>query len=85
MTSCSSPAADNDQQVRPASTYTYRVQRRGGKVAVFNLEHSQGTDRADFVFRGPCEVQLPRIFPELSELQLQASDDAASAKSSEPS
>lgn len=53
-------------KVRPASTYAYRVQRRGGKVAVFNLEPSVGDDHADFLFRGPCEVQLSRVFPELS-------------------
>jgi NAD+-dependent protein deacetylase sirtuin 5 len=54
-------------KVRPASTYAYRVKRRGGKVAVFNVEPSEGDDRADFVFREPCEVQLPRVFPELSD------------------
>ena len=29
-------------------------------MAVFNLEPSEGDERADFVFRGPCEVELPR-------------------------
>jgi len=52
--------------VRPASTYAYRVKRRGGKVAVFNVESSEGETHADFVFRGPCEIELPRVFPELS-------------------
>jgi len=53
--------------VRPASTYAYRVKRRGGKVAVFNVEPSEAETLADFVFRGPCEIELPRVFPELSE------------------
>lgn len=52
-------------QVRPASTYAYRVQRHGGKVAVFNLDPSEKDEQADFVFRGPCESVLPEIFPEL--------------------
>ncbi|KZW02912.1 DHS-like NAD/FAD-binding domain-containing protein, partial [Exidia glandulosa HHB12029] len=45
--------------VRPASTYAYRVQRRGGKVAVFNLAPSEKDEQADFVFTGPCETVLP--------------------------
>ena len=53
--------------MRPASTYAYRVKRRGGKVAVFNVEPSEAETLADFVFRGPCEIELPRVFPELSE------------------
>ncbi|KAM5530677.1 hypothetical protein V8D89_015649 [Ganoderma adspersum] len=53
--------------VRPASTYAYRVQRHGGKVAVFNLDPSEKDERADFVFRGPCEAVLPEIFPELMD------------------
>lgn len=52
--------------MRPASTYAYRVKRRGGKVAVFNVESSEGETHADFVFRGPCEIELLRVFPELS-------------------
>ncbi|KAI0361449.1 DHS-like NAD/FAD-binding domain-containing protein [Trametes cingulata] len=54
-------------QVRPASTYAHRVQRHGGKVAVFNLDPSEkDVATADFVFRGPCEEVLPRILPELA-------------------
>ncbi|KAI0375156.1 DHS-like NAD/FAD-binding domain-containing protein [Pilatotrama ljubarskyi] len=54
-------------QVRPASTYAHRVQRHGGKVAVFNVDPTeQDVARADFVFRGPCEVLLPSILPELA-------------------
>ncbi|KAI8981379.1 DHS-like NAD/FAD-binding domain-containing protein [Trametes punicea] len=52
--------------VRPASTYAYRVRRHGGKVALFNLDPSEkDIAGADFVFRGPCEVLLPAVFPEL--------------------
>ncbi|KAI0069475.1 DHS-like NAD/FAD-binding domain-containing protein [Panus rudis PR-1116 ss-1] len=51
--------------VRPASTYAYRVQRHGGKIAVFNLDPNEKDERANFVFRGPCEVVLPELFPEL--------------------
>lgn len=53
-------------QVRPASTYAYRVQRRGGKVAVFNLDPSEKDERADFVFPGGCEAILPLLFSELA-------------------
>ncbi|KAI0728202.1 DHS-like NAD/FAD-binding domain-containing protein [Fomitopsis betulina] len=52
--------------VRPASTYAYRVQRRGGKVAVFNLDPSEKDERADFVFPGGCEAILPLLFSELA-------------------
>ncbi|KZW00550.1 DHS-like NAD/FAD-binding domain-containing protein [Exidia glandulosa HHB12029] len=52
--------------VRPASTYAYRVQRHGGKVAVFNLAPSEKDEQADFVFSGPCETILPSLFPELA-------------------
>ncbi|KAJ8481395.1 hypothetical protein ONZ51_g6030 [Trametes cubensis] len=53
-------------QVRPASTYAYRVRRRGGKVALFNMDPSEkDIAGADFVFKGPCEVLLPAILPEL--------------------
>ena len=44
----------------------HRVQRHGGKVAVFNLEPSEKDERADFVFKGPCEVILPQLLPELN-------------------
>lgn len=39
----------------------YRVQRHGGKVAVFDLDPSERNEGADFLFRGACEVELPRI------------------------
>ncbi|KIM51421.1 hypothetical protein SCLCIDRAFT_638646 [Scleroderma citrinum Foug A] len=51
--------------VRPASLFASRVQKRGGKVAVFNLAPSVADESADFVFRGPCETELGRVFPEL--------------------
>jgi NAD-dependent deacetylase sirtuin 5 len=35
------------------------VQEQGGKIAVFNLERSEGDDEADFLFLGPCEETLP--------------------------
>ena len=48
--------------MRPASTYAYRVQRHGGKVAVFNLEPSEKDKAADFVFSGP-RTMTPSIGP----------------------
>ncbi|KAK7059161.1 hypothetical protein VNI00_001788 [Paramarasmius palmivorus] len=51
--------------VRPASTFAYRVKRRGGKVAIFNLESSQQDEAADFVFTGACEE--PLFFPPLPQ------------------
>ncbi|KAJ3719244.1 DHS-like NAD/FAD-binding domain-containing protein [Lentinula raphanica] len=47
--------------VRPASGFVYRIQRHGGTVAVFNIEPAPGDARADFVFKGPCEVELPKV------------------------
>ena len=37
-------------------------------MAVFNLDPSEKDERAGFVFRGPCEAVLPKIFPELMDL-----------------
>ena len=31
----------------------------GGKVAVFNIERSEGDEDADFLFLGPCEQTIP--------------------------
>ncbi|KIM51502.1 hypothetical protein SCLCIDRAFT_1224467 [Scleroderma citrinum Foug A] len=50
--------------VLPASLFASRVQKRGGKVAVFNFAPSAADGSADFVFRGPCETELGRVFPE---------------------
>lgn len=46
-------------QVYPAAGYAYEVADHGGKVAVFNLERTEGDDEADFLFLGPCEQTLP--------------------------
>ncbi|KAJ7491273.1 DHS-like NAD/FAD-binding domain-containing protein [Mycena latifolia] len=45
--------------VYPAAGYASVVQENGGKVAVFNLERSEGDSEADFLFLGPCEKTLP--------------------------
>lgn len=36
------------------------VQAEGGLVTVFNLERSRSGSKEDFLFLGPCEVELPR-------------------------
>jgi hypothetical protein len=54
------------EKVRPANTYAYRVKRCGGKVAIFNVESGGVEDYVGFIFWGPCEIQLPLVFPELS-------------------
>ncbi|KAI0356600.1 DHS-like NAD/FAD-binding domain-containing protein [Trametes cingulata] len=46
--------------VYPAAGYAYEVQENGGKVAVFNLERSEGDQEADYLFLGPAEVTLPK-------------------------
>lgn len=45
--------------VYPAAGYAAEVQEHGGRVAVFNLERSDGDEYADFLFLGPCEKSLP--------------------------
>ena len=47
-------------QVYPAAGYAAEVQEQGGKVAVFNLDRSQGDEEADFLFLGGCEQTLPQ-------------------------
>ncbi|KAK0240013.1 sirtuin 5, partial [Armillaria nabsnona] len=47
--------------VQPATGFAYEVSHHGGKVAVFNLNRSEGDDQADFLFLGPCEETLPGI------------------------
>ncbi|QRW27496.1 NAD-dependent histone deacetylase SIR2 [Rhizoctonia solani] len=44
--------------VYPAAGFADVVQDNGGKVAVFNIEASQGDQNADFLFLGPCEKTL---------------------------
>ncbi|KAH7920423.1 DHS-like NAD/FAD-binding domain-containing protein [Leucogyrophana mollusca] len=58
--------------VTPASTFPMRIRGRGanvgsgpGKVAVFNVEPTKADEHAHFVFHGPCDVELSRVFPEL--------------------
>jgi len=46
--------------VYPAASYAQEVQKRGGKVAVFNLERSKGDSKANYLFLGPCEETLPK-------------------------
>jgi NAD-dependent deacetylase sirtuin 5 len=48
-------------QVQPAAGFASQVKARGGKVAVFNTERSNGDEEADFLFIGKCEVTLPDI------------------------
>ncbi|KAL0580134.1 hypothetical protein V5O48_001910 [Marasmius crinis-equi] len=48
-------------KVQPASRLPERVRAHGGKVAVFNMEAANHSDEADFLFLGPCEVELGRI------------------------
>ncbi|KZV84070.1 hypothetical protein EXIGLDRAFT_624787, partial [Exidia glandulosa HHB12029] len=47
-------------QVYPAAAFAAEVAQHG-KVAVFNLDRTEGDDIADFVFLGPCEITLPRV------------------------
>jgi len=37
----------------------HKVKRQGGKVAIFNVERSNGDEIADFLFLGPCEETIP--------------------------
>ncbi|KAH9062068.1 DHS-like NAD/FAD-binding domain-containing protein [Lactarius vividus] len=46
--------------VNPAASYQRKVRKQGGKVAVFNLERSQGDSDVDFLFLGPCEETIPQ-------------------------
>lgn len=45
--------------VNPAAKLASKVKGRGGKVAVFNADRSNGDEEADFLFLGPCETMLP--------------------------
>ena len=47
-------------QVYPAAGYANEVQANGGLVTVFNLEKSRSGRKGDFLFLGPCEVEIPR-------------------------
>ncbi|KAF9527939.1 DHS-like NAD/FAD-binding domain-containing protein [Crepidotus variabilis] len=50
--------------VQPASKLSQRVKDHGGRVAVFNLEQSNHSEEADFLFLGPCEQRLGEVFGE---------------------
>lgn len=45
--------------VYPAAGYAAEIQDNGGKIAVFNLDRSEGDEDADFLFLGPCEETIP--------------------------
>lgn len=45
--------------VYPAAGYMHTVKKRGGKVAIFNVERSNKDEIADFLFLGPCEETIP--------------------------
>ncbi|KAF5390944.1 hypothetical protein D9757_003941 [Collybiopsis confluens] len=48
--------------VQPASKLPERVHANGGQVAVFNVEATTNhSDEADFLFVGPCELELTRV------------------------
>lgn len=36
------------------------MKENDGKVAVFNLDRSEGDEDADFLFLGPAETTLPK-------------------------
>ncbi|KAF9534394.1 DHS-like NAD/FAD-binding domain-containing protein [Crepidotus variabilis] len=46
--------------VYPAAGYAHQVKANGGKVAVFNLEKTDGDRKSDFRFLGACEEILPK-------------------------
>ncbi|OBZ75656.1 NAD-dependent protein deacylase [Grifola frondosa] len=48
-------------KVQPAAAYAYEIADRGGKVAVFNKERSEGDEERDFLFLGPCEETLHKF------------------------
>ncbi|EKM53789.1 uncharacterized protein PHACADRAFT_260311 [Phanerochaete carnosa HHB-10118-sp] len=58
--------------VYPAASYASEVAENGGKVAVFNLERTEGDSDADFLFLGPCEQTLPEALFGLSEAKQEA-------------
>ncbi|KAJ6488525.1 DHS-like NAD/FAD-binding domain-containing protein [Mycena vitilis] len=54
--------------VYPAAGYASTVKANGGKVAVFNLDRSEGDDEADFLFLGPCETTLPQALRPITDM-----------------
>ena len=55
-------------QVHPAASYATTVKKNGGTVAVFNMAPSQGDDKADFVFYGPCEKTIPALLERAGQM-----------------
>lgn len=55
-------------QVHPAASYATTVKKNGGTVAVFNLAPSQGDEKADFVFYGPCEKTIPALLERVGQM-----------------
>ncbi|KAK0228665.1 DHS-like NAD/FAD-binding domain-containing protein, partial [Armillaria fumosa] len=47
--------------VHSAVGFAYEVSQHGGKVAVFNLDRSEGDDQTSFLFLGPCEETFPDV------------------------
>ncbi|KAI0684752.1 DHS-like NAD/FAD-binding domain-containing protein [Cytidiella melzeri] len=50
--------------VQPAAGFACEVSDRGGKVAIFNTEHTPDSEdiaKVDFLFLGPCEETLPKV------------------------
>ncbi|KAM6494142.1 DHS-like NAD/FAD-binding domain containing protein [Amanita muscaria] len=47
--------------VKPASEFPSQVKHHGGKVAIFNMNRSEGDEEADFLFLGGCEETLADV------------------------
>ncbi len=46
------------------------MKKRGGVVAVFNLERSVGDEVADYIFLGKCEETLPEVLDVKRDIEL---------------
>jgi NAD-dependent deacetylase sirtuin 5 len=46
-------------KVLPAAEFAPHIKKRGGTVAIFNLEPSKWDSEADFLFLGNCAETLP--------------------------
>jgi len=47
------------RQLHLRASFAWEVKENSGHVAVFNVEESEGTGKADFFFLGGCEMELP--------------------------
>ncbi|KAI0751397.1 DHS-like NAD/FAD-binding domain-containing protein [Daedaleopsis nitida] len=58
--------------VYPAAGYAFEVKMQRGKVAVFNMDRSEGDRESDFLFIGPAEEALPRAlgFEGISDMEV---------------